>query len=104
SAVSSYVGTEVEAEVESIESASSSGGVSKEQQELRSRIRTRSRAAVKNVKSDGEYWEKIVASPLTPADASYRVFVHARVPRAEILRARLEKQAARQAKSGRRSV
>ncbi|MCK6547271.1 hypothetical protein L6R52_15580 [Myxococcota bacterium] len=103
-AIASYVAVEVQSEFQSVEEHQSSGGSVRERQEVRDSVETRSDAVLRDVKPDGAYWEKVVASPLTPENVAYRVYVRASVSRAEIVRARLERQARRQRDTGRRSV
>jgi tetratricopeptide (TPR) repeat protein len=104
SAISNYVAVEVESEFKSVESHSSSGDQATEQQDVENKVHTHSSASIADVKVDRFYWEKVVASPLTPDNVSYRYWAHAAVSRAEVVRARLRKQAERQKQSGKRVV
>lgn len=103
-AISSWVAVDVESEMESISIYQSAGGRTEEREELRARTKARSAAAVKGVQVDESYWEKVVSSPLLPDDASYRYFAHAKVPKAVLLRARLEAQKGRGEKTGQQVV
>lgn len=100
SSVASFVAVEVESTFESVETHDRG----QESQSLRSEVRTRAQAGLRDVKADRYYWERVAASPLDTTQTTVRYYVHARVPRAEISRVRLEKQLARQRDSGRTMV
>lgn len=98
--VASFVAVEVESTFESVETHDRG----QESQALRSEVRTRAQAGLRDVRADQYYWERVAASPLDTTQTTVRYYVHARVPRAEISRVRLEKQLARQRDSGRAMV
>jgi tetratricopeptide (TPR) repeat protein len=100
SSVASFVAVEVESTFESVETHDRG----QESQALRSEVRTRAQAGLRDVRADRYYWERVAASPLDTTQTTVRYYVHARVPRAEISRVRLEKQLARQRESGRTMV
>ena len=100
SAVANFVAVEVESSFESIETDSNGTGT----QDVRSSVKSHARAALREVHADTFYWEKVAASPLDPSSTTVRYYVHAEVPKAEISRARLEKQLERQRESGRTMV
>jgi tetratricopeptide (TPR) repeat protein len=104
SAVSNFISVEVESEFDSVETSKTDRGSSEESEQLRSSVHTKSSASIEGIAPNEVYWEKVVASPLTPDNVSYRVFVHAQVPKGEITRARLKKQLMRQKKSGKTMV
>ncbi|MCC7383635.1 MAG: tetratricopeptide repeat protein [Deltaproteobacteria bacterium] len=103
-AVASYVAVEVESEFESTETERQRGGRAESSFEARSLVKTRASADIGGVEASEVYWEKVAVSPLEPDRASYHLQLLARVPKGEIIRARLKKQLARQEKSGRRTV
>jgi tetratricopeptide (TPR) repeat protein len=104
SSIASFISVEVESEFEASESEATKGGQTRSSFEARSLVRTKAKAELEGVKPDELYWEKIAASPLATSDVSYRCHVYARVPKAEIDRARLKKLLARQQRSGKRMV
>ncbi len=104
SAISNFIAVEVESEFASRETSSRRGDDETQTQDVTSVVRTSSAARLESIAADAFYWEKVVASPLTPGNVSFRYYVHARVPRGEIMRARLAKQLARQRESGRKML
>ncbi len=96
SAVSNFVSVDVESEFESVETEKSF--------EARSTVKTRSRSTLEGVLADQVYWEKVLDSPLSANAVSYRVYVHATVPKSKIARARLTRQLERQKQSGKKMV
>jgi len=102
--IASFISVDVESEFESKETYKQKGEKVEQSIEVTSTVRSHASATVRKITAVATYWEKIVASPVTPDNVSYRFYVQARVPRAEILRARLEKQSARQKESGRTLV
>jgi tetratricopeptide (TPR) repeat protein len=103
-AVSNFVSVEVESEFEAIESEKKKGTASESELEVHSSVKTRSRSKIEGVKADEVYWEKVLDSPLSADAVSFRVYVHASVPKSKIARARLERQLERQKKTGRKMV
>lgn len=99
-AVASFVAVEVDSSFSSVETHHDGA----ESQEVRSEIRTHAQAALRDVHADAFYWERVAASSIDPAQATVRYFVRARVPKAEITRARTAKQAARHRATGRTMV
>src|SRR5262245_6597268 len=95
SAVSNFVSVEVESESLDVATQNS--------QEVRSVVQTRSASKIEGVQTDAFYWERVAASPLAADNATFRYFVHARVPRVEIVRARAKKLAERRDQTGRRT-
>lgn len=103
-AIASFISVEVDSEFEAVERESQQGGQSSASFEARSLVRTKARAELQGVRPDETYWEKMIASPLSPGDVSYHFHVYAKVAKEEIGRARLKKLLARQQKSGKRLV
>jgi tetratricopeptide (TPR) repeat protein len=100
--VSSFISVDVSSSFESKESFTAKNGQETSKIDVSEVLRSRTSAQLKEVKVDELYWERVQTSPLLPDSTQYRYFTYARVPKAEILRARLQKQATRQQGSGRR--
>lgn len=96
SAVSNFVSVEVESESLDI--------ATQDSQDVRSVVKTRSGSKIEGIKADEIYWERVAASPAAGESINFRYFVHARVPKVEIVRARAKKLAERREKSGKRTV
>lgn len=96
SAVSNFVSVEVESESLDI--------ATQDTQDVRSVVKTRSGSKIEGIKADEIYWERVAASPSAADSVNFRYFVHARVPKVEIVRARAKKLAERREKSGKRTV
>lgn len=96
SAVSSFVSVDVESESLDIATEKS--------QQARSVVKTQSASKIEGIKADAFYWERVAVSPLATESVNFRYFVHARVPRAEIIRARAKKMASRKEASGKRTI
>lgn len=102
--VASYVAVDVASEIEVKDSERTAGGRTESSSEVTQTTRTRAAASLSGVRADEVFWEKVLVSPLVPDRHAYRVFVHARVKRAVITKARLAKQLARQKQTGRRML
>jgi tetratricopeptide (TPR) repeat protein len=96
SAVSNFISVEIESEFLDIATDSS--------QQIRSVVQTRSGSRVEGIAADSFYWERIAASPLDTSSGNFRYYVHARVPRVEITRARAKKLAERKERGGKRTI
>lgn len=104
SAVSSYVSVDVDSRFEARETYEQRGKESSSSTDISSVVRSRTQAKIEGLKADSVYWEKVVASPLTQDNPSFRYWVYARVPKVEITRARLKSQLQRQKKSGKKMI
>lgn len=96
SAVSNFVSVEIESEFLDLATDKS--------QSIRSVVSARSASRVEGINADAFYWEKVATSPRGLEVANFRYYVHARVPKVEITRARAKKLAERKNLSGKRSV
>jgi tetratricopeptide (TPR) repeat protein len=104
-AVSTFVSVEVEVSAESKESVTVKDGVTVGQELSASEtVRTHSAAKLRELTPQAEYWQQITASALTPESTNFRCFVNARVPRSEIMLARVESELRRERQSGRRML
>jgi tetratricopeptide (TPR) repeat protein len=99
-AISSYVSVDVEADMQDV-SWSNNGN---EGQSIKSTVKTKTSAALREIQPDAYYWERVAPSPLAIDSANYQYYSRASVSRAEIARARLSKQNTRRADSGRRVI
>src|SRR5262249_14325113 len=103
-AVASFVSVDVESSFESLQSSATAPlGGRTELQQVAETTRTRAGAELRGVAPDGYYWERLSTSPLVPESTAYEYWVRASVPKAEIVRARLQKQASREARSGKKT-
>lgn len=101
--ISSFVAIDVESSEEDVvEERTGEGGSSFARSTQR--LTTRSSATLSEILPDDHYWEKVVASPLAPADGRFRYHLRAWVPRAEITRARIQRQARREEVTSRRTI
>lgn len=103
-AASSFVSVDVASSFESKETLEQKDGREHTRLEIAEVVQARTAAQLKEVHIDEFYWEKVQISPLFPEGTQFRWFALARVPKAEILRARLGRQAEREKRSGRRVV
>lgn len=101
-AVSSFISVDVSSSFESTETLTQRDGREQSTLDVKEVVQARSAAQLKEVKIDQLYWEKVQSSPLYPEGVQYRCFAYAEVPKSEILRARLQRQAQREQRSGRR--
>ncbi|MBK6686311.1 MAG: tetratricopeptide repeat protein [Deltaproteobacteria bacterium] len=101
-AVSSFISVDVNTSFESTETLAQRNGREQSTLDVKEVVQARSAAQLKEVKIDQLYWEKVQSSPLFPDGVQYRCFAYAEVPKSEILRARLQRQAQREQRSGRR--
>lgn len=99
-AISSYVSVDVESDMEDV-SWSNNGS---EGQSIRSTTKTKTSAALSQIRPDGYYWERVASSPLAIDSADYRYYLHASVSKAELTRVRLTKLASRKSSSGKQIV
>ncbi|MCK6550278.1 tetratricopeptide repeat protein, partial [Myxococcota bacterium] len=100
--ISSFVAVDVESEeldVVEERTGASPSSVARSSQ----RLSVASSASLREVAPDAHYWERVVRGA-SSAGAAHRYFVHAWVPRGEITRARVARQASREQKIGRKSV
>ncbi|MBK8010289.1 MAG: tetratricopeptide repeat protein [Deltaproteobacteria bacterium] len=103
-AVSNFIAVEVTSDFRAEESSGRTTEGEVDESDVSSVVRTHSNAQLRGVRMEAAYWEKIVDSPLTAQNATYRYFVRALIPKSEILRARLQKQLSRREESGQISV
>lgn len=99
-AISSYVSVDVESDMQDV-SWSNNGN---EGQSIRSTTKTKTSAALSQIRPDGYYWERVASSPLAIDSADYRYYLHASVSKAELTRVRLTKLASRKSSSGKQIV
>ncbi|MCB9654084.1 MAG: tetratricopeptide repeat protein [Deltaproteobacteria bacterium] len=103
-AASNFIAVDVTSDFRSEESSGRLKEGVVDESEVTSVVRTHSDAQLRGVRMEAAYWEKVVDSPLTAQNATYRYFVRALIPKSEIMRARLQKQLSRREETGQSSI
>ena len=89
--ISSFVAVDVEAEELDFTSEHTKGADTTVVARSTQRLSVQSSASLREVTPDEHYWERVVRGA-SSVGAAHRYFVHAWVPRAEITRARVQRQ------------